>query len=151
MLLFASHTFHIVWMKALTKIELLPLFNRKTAELEDGLVGIQTASVAPEHKQKLWCGVQNLTELHFLFPDFVFRLLPPGGIYSCPDKFYEVARLVQDRMPDRMEVLDSSIGKYNSVLHVKVGAFGRPFRKSFSAHPISIFGMNALEKRFVRR
>src|SRR5580658_6654059 len=44
---FASHTLHIVWMKALTKIELLPLFNRLTSELEDGLVGIQTASVAP--------------------------------------------------------------------------------------------------------
>src|SRR5580658_7636090 len=149
MLPFASHTFHIVWMKALTKIELLPLFNRKTAELEDGLVGIQTASVVPQHKQKLWRGVQNLTELHFLLPDFVFRLLALGDIDSCPDKFYEVARLVQDRMPDRMDVLDSSIGKNNSVLHVKVGAFGRPLRKNFSAHPISILGMNALEKRFV--
>src|SRR3984885_3028048 len=151
MLPFASHTFHIVWMKALTKIELLPLFNRKTAELEDGLVGIQTASAAPQHRLQLPCGVQNLTELHFVFADFVFRLLALGDIYSCPDKFYEVARLVQDRMPDRMEVLDSSIGKSNSILHVKVGAFGRPLRKSFSAHPISILGMNALEKRFVWR
>src|SRR6202453_125137 len=97
----------------------------------------------------LRCGVHNLTELQFLFPDFLFCLSPLGDIHSGPDKFNKVARLVQDRMPDRMEVLDSSIGKNDSILDVKVGAFGRPLRKSFSAHPISILGMNALEKRFV--
>jgi hypothetical protein len=52
-------------------------------------------------------------------------------------------------MPDDMEVLDGSIGKNDSELHVKVGAFGHPLKKNFSAHPISILGMNALVKRFV--
>jgi hypothetical protein len=54
-------------------------------------------------------------------------------------------------MPDRVEVFSSSIGKNDSVLHIKVGALDCPLRKSFSVHPISILGMNALGKRFVRR
>src|SRR5271155_4033680 len=64
----------------------------------------------------LGCGVQNLTELCFLLPDFIFRLLALGDIHSGPDKFYELARLVQDRMPDSMDVLDGSVGKNNAVV-----------------------------------
>src|SRR5258705_8989507 len=37
-----------------------------------------------------------------------------------PNKFYEVARLVQDRMPDSMEVFDGSIGKNNAIVRVIV-------------------------------
>src|SRR5579862_3954721 len=44
-----------------------------------------------------------------------------GDIDCGPDKFREVARLVQDRMPDSTEVLDRSIGKNNAVLRVIVG------------------------------
>src|SRR3984893_8129862 len=43
-----------------------------------------------------------------------------GDIYCGPNKFHEVARLVQDRMPDSMEVLDGSIGKNNAVVCVIV-------------------------------
>src|SRR4029077_6459814 len=43
-----------------------------------------------------------------------------GDIYCGPNIFHEVARLVQDRMVDTMEVLDASIGKNNSVVHVPV-------------------------------
>src|ERR1700677_1141028 len=43
-------------------------------------------------------------------------LHPFGDVHIGPDKFYEVARLVQDRMPGGMDVLDCSIGENNSVV-----------------------------------
>src|SRR5882762_8507211 len=43
-----------------------------------------------------------------------------GDIYCGPNKFHEVARLVQDRMPDSMEVLDGSIGKNNAIVRLIV-------------------------------
>jgi len=41
-------------------------------------------------------------------------------------------------------VLIAPSGRTNSEFHVKVGAFVWPFKKNFSAHPISILYMNAL-------
>ena len=43
-----------------------------------------------------------------------------GDIDCGPDKFHEVARLVQDGMPDSMEVLDGPIGKNNAIVRVIV-------------------------------
>src|SRR6202008_4414229 len=64
----------------------------------------------------LRCGVQNLTKLCFLFPDFIFGLLAPSDIQGGPDKFSDLARLVQNRMPDGTEVLDGSVGKNDTVV-----------------------------------
>ena len=63
----------------------------------------------------LRCGVQNLTELCFLFPDSILACAF-SDIHGGPDKFYELARLVQNRMPDGMDVLDGSVGKNNTVV-----------------------------------
>jgi len=125
------------------------LLNRQTVGLERYSVYIDHFAIGVVDADHLRYGVDNAAKFMRILPDFLLRLLALGDIHRGPDKFYEVARLVQDRTPDGMEVLDNSIGKNDSVLHVKVGAFGRPLRKSFSSHLISILGMNALGKRFV--
>src|SRR6267143_4206700 len=66
-----------------------------------------------------------------------FRLLCCGDVYRGPDKFYELARLVQDRMANRVEVLDRSVRKNNAVVHLKLGFldFGS-FKKVHNALPV---------------
>src|SRR5258708_19011622 len=60
--------------------------------------------------------LQDLSKLALALPDLLLRLLCCGNVHHRPDKFYEVAFLVDDRMSDRMEVLDSSVGKNNAVV-----------------------------------
>src|ERR1700741_1612063 len=64
-------------------------------------------------------------------PQGLFPLFALGDIHSGPDKFYEVARLVQDRMPGSMEVLDGSIGKNNAIVRVIVCFLDYGFFKEF--------------------
>src|SRR5260370_33426547 len=70
-------------------------------------------------------------------PQCFFRLLWCGDVHRGPDKFYEVARLVQDRMADSVEVLDRSVRKNNAVVHLKLGFldFGS-FKKVHNALPV---------------
>src|SRR3984957_15122465 len=53
-------------------------------------------------------------------PQRFFRLLCRGDVHRGPDKFYEVARLVQDRMADRVKVLDRSVRKNNAIVHLNL-------------------------------
>src|ERR1700720_4913628 len=59
------------------------------------------------------------------------RLRLFGDIHCCPNEFYEVAQLVQDRMPDGMEVLDGSIGKNNAIVRFIVCFLDFGFFKEF--------------------
>src|SRR5437016_1135818 len=70
-------------------------------------------------------------------PQRVFRPLCCGDVDRGPNKFYEVARLVQDRTANRVEVLDCSVRKNNAVVHLKLGFldFGS-FKKVHNALPI---------------
>src|ERR1700730_13620140 len=43
-----------------------------------------------------------------------------GDVHRGPDKFYDVARLVQDRMANRVEVLDRSVRENDAVVHLKL-------------------------------
>src|SRR3977135_3785501 len=79
------------------------------------------------------------------------RLCPlaVGHVYRCTDVFKEIAGYVANGVTCRANVLNRSAWKNDSEIHVKVGAFVRPFKKDFSAYPVSILWMNALVKRFV--
>src|SRR5580704_1512546 len=77
------------------------------------------------------------------------RPLAFGHVYRCTDVFQEIAGYVTNGMPCRANVFNCSVRKNDSEFDVKVGAFVRPFKKNFPAHPISILWMNAPVKRFV--
>src|SRR6202165_707261 len=67
----------------------------------------------------------------------LLRLLCCGHVYRGSDEFHEVARLVQDRTANRVEVLDRSVRKNNAVVHLKLGFldFGS-LKKVLNALPI---------------
>jgi hypothetical protein len=83
--------------------------------------------------------------LAFFIGSFAF-----GYVYGCADVFQEIAGYISDGVTCRANVLDRSAWKNDSEIHVKVGAFVRPFEKNFSTNPVPILWVNALVERFVR-
>src|SRR5205807_8808696 len=79
----------------------------------------------------------------------LFRPLAFGHVDRCAHVFKEIAGQVANGMPCRPNILNFSPRKDYSEDHVKVRTFLWPFKKDFSAHPISILWMNALIKRLV--
>src|SRR5216684_2340487 len=76
-------------------------------------------------------------QITLALPQRFFRLLCCGDVDRGPDKFYEVARLVQDRMADGVEVLDRSVRKNNAVVHLKLGFLDfSSFKKVHNALPV---------------
>src|SRR6267154_2872965 len=76
-----------------------------------------------------------------------FRLLGCGDVDRRPDKFYELAGLVQDRTADRVEMLDRSVRKNNAVVHFKLGFLD--FGSSKKVHnPLPILRMEFAKKEF---
>src|SRR5258707_1537021 len=57
-----------------------PLFKTKAEVIESNAVDIKTFAIRSEHSNMLWHEVDYLTELCFLFPDFIFCLLALGNI-----------------------------------------------------------------------
>ena len=115
--------------------------------IERSLVVIERSSIRPKFRDVKRREVNELPELPFALPDLLFRLLCRGDIHHRPDKFYEVARLVQDRMSDSMEVLDGSAGKNNAVVRLVVCFldFG-----SFEKFPnaLSVLGVISAKPKF---
>src|SRR5580693_8289200 len=91
--------------------------------------------------------LQDLSKLAFTLPDLLLRLLCRGNVHHRSDKLYEVAFLIDDRMSDRMEVLDSSVGKNNAVVRYIVYFldFG-PFEKFLNA--FRVLGMISIKPKF---
>src|ERR1700720_4779135 len=113
-----------------------PLLKGKTDIIERGWIGIKKGAVGirPQHIVVLRRQLQDLSKLAFALPDALLRLLCSGDVHHRSDKLYEVAFLIDDRMSDRMEVLDSSVGKNNAVVRFIVCFldFG-PFEKFLNA------------------
>ncbi len=119
------------------QISALPLLNSKTVKIERGLVVIERTSVRPKFGDVERAEIEELSELPFALPDLRFRLLCFGDIHRGPDKFYEVARLVQDSMLYNLEVLDGSVGKNNAIVRFIISFLGFPsFKKFLSAFPV---------------
>src|ERR1700730_4779899 len=103
-----------------------PLLKGKTEIIERGLIGIKKGAVIgikkgavgirPYHVDVLRRQFQDLSKLAFALPDLLLRLLCRGDVHHRSDKLYEAAFLIDDRMSDRMEVLDSSGGMHNAVV-----------------------------------
>src|ERR1700730_16750852 len=108
-------------MKQAVQISVPPLPKSNTVIIERGLVVIKRTSIGAKFSDVLRREVKELPELPSALPDLLFGLLCGGNIYRRPDKFYEVARLVQDRMADRMEVLDDSVGEDHTVVRSIIG------------------------------
>jgi len=89
--------------------------------IKRGLVVIERTSIGPKFGNVLRREVKELPELPFALPDLFFCLLCDRNVHRRPDKFYEVSRLVQDRMADNMDVLDGSVGKNNTVVRLITG------------------------------
>ena len=103
------------------QISALPLVNSKTVIIERGLVVIKRTSIRPKFGDVHGREIKKLAELPFALPDLRFRLLCLGDIHRSPNKFYEIARLVQDRLTDNVEALDGSVGKNNTVVRLITG------------------------------
>src|ERR1700751_4752525 len=73
-----------------------------------------------------------------------------GDIYRGPNKFYEVARLVQDRMPDCTEVLDGSIGKNNAIVRFIVSFLDFGLFEEF-LNAFCVLRMISIKPKFIGR
>src|SRR5258708_1118488 len=134
-------------MEQAMQISALPLLNSKTVKIERGLVVIERTSIRPKFGDVQRAEIEELSELPFALRDLRFRLLCFGDIHRGPDKFYELARLVQDGMAYNKEVLDGSAGKNNAVVCPIIGLlnFG-----SFNKFPndLPILRMNPINPQF---
>ena len=96
-------------------------------------------------------GLVSLLDFLLSFLECRACLHPFSDVHVGPDKFYEVAGLVQDRMPGGMDVLDFSIGENNSVVRVIIcfldfGSFEE------IPHALLVFRMTSAKPQFkVRR
>src|ERR1700730_8620721 len=99
-----------------------PCLKGKTEIIQRGLIGIKMGAgrIGPQYIDMLRRQLEDLSKLAFALPDLLLRLLCRGDVHHRSDKFYEVAFLVDDRMSDSMEMLDSSVGKNNAVVRVIV-------------------------------
>ena len=92
------------------------LLKSYTVIIERGLVVIERSSIRPKFGDVHGREVKDLSELALALSDFLFRLTLFGDIRRGPEKLYDVARLVQDRMADSVEVLDGSITRNNAIV-----------------------------------
>src|SRR5258706_13442636 len=129
------------------QISTLPLLESKAVIIERGLVVIERTSVRPKFSDVQRAEIEELSELPFALPDLRFRLLCFGNIHRGPDKFYELARLVQDGMAYNKEVLDGFAGKNNAVVCpiIRLLNFG-----SFNKFPngLPVLRMNPINPEF---
>src|SRR2546427_2360116 len=66
--------------------DIQPLLKSQTEIVEQGLVGIETTPIGPQDNDMLRREIQDLSELYFLLPDFLF----------CPFTFCNVLARDQD-------------------------------------------------------
>jgi len=137
-------------MEQAMQISALPLVNSKTVIIERGLVVIKRTSIRPKFGDVHGREVKKLSELPFALPNLRFRLLCVGDIHRGPNKFFEVARLVQDRMADNMEVLDGTVGKNNAVVCLIIGLLPFASFKHLLNGP-SVLRMNPVKPKFSGR
>src|SRR6266403_1002960 len=93
-------------------------------------------------------------EIRLRLPQSLALFLRPlafGDVDRRANVFEEIAGRIANGMACRANVLNRSPWKNNSEIHVEVRALIGVFNKNVSAHPISIFWMNALVKRVVGR
>src|SRR5260370_18870938 len=95
-----------------------PLLKSHSEISERGLVVIDTfrRSTRPEFADVYRREIEELPRFQLALTELLFRLLALGDIHIRPDKCYDVARLIQGRMPDSVDVLGDSIGKNNAVV-----------------------------------
>src|ERR1700719_5177036 len=103
-------------MKQPIQISAAPLLKSKAVIIKCGLIVVERTSVRPKFGDVLGRQLQDLSKLAFALPDLLLRLPCRGDVHHRFDKLYEVAFLIDDRMSDRMEVLDSSVEKNNAVV-----------------------------------
>src|SRR3984893_5471181 len=114
--MFAPQAFRILWMKQPIQISAAPLLKSKPVIIEGGLGVVGGTFVTAKFGDVLRREIKELSEPPFALPDLLLRLLCHGDVHHRSDKFHEVAFLIDNRMSDRMEVLDGSVGKNNAVV-----------------------------------
>src|SRR6201987_1320841 len=77
---YTRHTFPIIWVKKPQTVTAPPLFESTTTIIERCLIGIKTSAVGHYNGDQLRGQFQDLSKLHFAFPDLLFRLLCGGDV-----------------------------------------------------------------------
>src|ERR1700747_393396 len=128
----------------------LHLLNRQTDILEPYSIYIDRSAIGIQDDDDMRDSIGNAAKFVLILPNLLFRLFALSDIHIGPDKFYEVAQLVQDGMPDGMEVLDGSIRKNNGVVLgiVLLRDFG-PFEEF--QYALLVLGMISAKPEFRRR
>src|ERR1700677_756027 len=105
------------------KVFSLHVLQSETGVIEHCLICIKGCPIRAEHVNKTDDGVGHPPKLCLLRLYLLKRSLQSrsrfvllGDIHHRSDKFYEVVFRIDDRMSDRMEELDSSVGKNNAVV-----------------------------------
>src|ERR1700757_2153754 len=101
----ARQTFPIIWVKKTQTVTAPPLFESTTTIIERCLIGIKTSAIGHYNGDQLRGQFQDLSKLHFAFPDLLFRLLCRGDVGHRTHKF-ELARGSLRRASYNVEVLD---------------------------------------------
>src|SRR5277367_1193444 len=124
-----------------------PFVQTDAQVIERGAVCIEAFTVRPVYRNKLRNDVDYLTDLCLLFPDLSFCDLAFSDIDHGPDKFPDVARLVQNWVTNVVDVLDRSVRENDSVVRFEVSLRQiRPFVVFRFNRPI--LRMNPAKKEF---
>src|SRR5258708_4710816 len=132
----ASRALRTLWIEPAIQIGAGRGVTSTTVIVERGLVVIKRTSLRLNFGDVHGREVKKLSELPIALPDLRFRLLCLGDIHRGPDKFHEVARLVQDRRADNMEALDGTVGENNAVCGPIIGLLSvAPVNTCQNEHP----------------
>src|SRR5579859_6111805 len=126
------------------------LLNRQTGVLESHSIYIDRSTIGIQNDDDMRDSIGNPAKFVLILPILLLCLFALRDIHIGPDKFYELAQLVQDGMPDGMEVLDGSIRKNNAIVRgiVCFLDFG-PFEEF--QHALLVLGMISAKPKFRRR
>src|ERR1700757_2976470 len=128
----------------------LHLRNRQTGVLEPHSIYIDRSAIGIQDDDDMRDSIGNATKFVLILPNLLLRLFALGDIHIGPDKFYELAQLVQDGMPDGIEVLDGSIRKNNAVVRGVVCFLDCGPFEEFQHAPL-VFGMISAKPKVRRR
>src|ERR1700733_5694451 len=138
-------------MKQLKQIGALPLLKGKTVIIERDSVVKERTSIRSKFGDERRRKIKDLPQSPFALPDLLFCLLCFGDVHRSTNKLYEVARFVQDRMADNVDVLDGSVRKNNAAVCLIISLLDfASFKDFLSALPV--VGMNPDKPKFnIRR
>src|SRR5579862_8995821 len=94
-----------------------PLLKTKANVIKPDAVAIKAFTTGSKYSNLLRREVQHLTEFQFLLPNLLLGRLTLSDVDDSAHKFNEMARRVQNRMTNAVNVPDGAPRMHNAIIH----------------------------------